>query len=378
MADLPQDSTLSADARPWLASADWPYAYGPPPAKAKLRVEAEDFQVDEVLSFDPIGEGDHVYLQMRKRDTNTRWLAERLAGLAKIQVALIGYAGLKDRRAVATQWFSIPVPPSREPDWRQLEGPDLQILAVSRHPTKLQRRDTLLCNRFVIRLRDVLGEGSEIEGRLELVATHGVPNYFGAQRFGQDLGNLERADALLRRKLGRIDPFHRGLYISAARSHLFNQVLARRVQESTWNQALAGERLIDSAGQLQISDEACGQGPDRLAKLEWHPTGPLWGRGRPLVGHEVGNLEAEVLAPYSAWCYGLEHVGLAQERRALRLCPRDLRWEWEQSDTLVLAFALPAGSYATMVVREVADTEDKLSDGDQGVRVFGLGGRSNT
>lgn len=375
MADFPQDSTLIESTPPWLTSADWPYAYGPPPAKARLRVEAEDFQVEEVLSFNPSGEGDHVYLQVRKRDTNTRWLAERLAVLAKVQVSSVGYAGLKDRRALASQWFSVPVPPSREPDWRLLEGPDFQLLAISRHPTKLQRRDSLLCNRFVIRLRDVAGERPETEGRLERVAAHGVPNYFGAQRFGQDLGNLERADALLRRKLGRVDPFHRGLYISAARSHLFNQVLARRVREGTWNRALPGERLMDAAGQLYAWDGVGGgQEPDR------HPSGPLWGRGRPLVGDEVGKLEEEVLAPFSAWRYGLEHVGLVQERRALRLCPRDLRWEWEQSDTLVLAFALTAGSYATMVVREVADTEEKsaLGDGNQGVRAFGLAGRNNT
>ena len=187
-------------------------------------------------------------------------------------------------------------------------------------------------NSFVIRLRNVTGERTEIDHRLQQINEGGVPNYFGEQRFGFDGNNLQQADQLLarlnqqhtQRRRGRRQQ-HGGIYLSAARSHLFNQVLAQRVIDGIWSSTLV--------------DEA-------------EPTGPLWGRGRNPAVNSVRELEERVLADWQDWRLGLEHSGLQQERRALVLKPEKLQWQWLDND-LELSLVLPPGSYATVVLREI-------------------------
>lgn len=319
-------------------SLDFPFAYGQPIASALFRVEPEDFQVDEHLGFLPSGEGEHVFLHVWKRGENTAWVAERIAELAGVLVMDIGYCGRKDRHAVTTQWFSVYLPKqASELTWTNLNSETIKVLAVSRHHQKLRRGDHS-SNRFQIRLRDVKTEDKELlQYRLEQVFSKGVPNYYGEQRFGNDGNNLQEAQAVLVEGKRIRDKQKRGLILSAARSYLFNQVLSVRVAANDWGIAMGGE-------------------PDSI------PTGPLWGRGRSLSKDRVFDLEENALLPWKDWRNGLEHAGLAQERRALVLKPDSPSYSWNGND-LELNFSLGSGEFATTILREIAYLQTSVKTG---------------
>ena len=332
-----------------------PRAGGPPPVRGVIRGRPEDFQVRERLRFAPAGVGGHVYLRVRKRGVNTEWVARRLAALAGVPARDVGYAGLKDRHAVAEQWFSLPCA-GAEPDWGALAGEDVRVLEVTRHPRKL-RRTAVAANAFSLTLREVAGDQEALLRRGARLAARGAPNYFGAQRFGRDGGNLERAARLL---AGALRPSRhlRGLYLSAARSALFNRVLAARVRAGTWCRILDGEilALAGSRSRFRARPEDEGLAP-RLAAGDLHPTGPLWGRGGDRPEGACGALEGSALAGLEFWCGGLEAAGLDYDRRPLRVIPG--AWSLElEGDRVRLSFTLPAGAYATAVLRELAEVTD--------------------
>lgn len=337
---------------------DWAYAFGKPGCHAWFRCSAEDFVVEEVLGFDPDGEGNHAFLHIRKRNTNTEWLARRLAELAGVPLNDVGYAGLKDRHAVTSQYFTVHLSGKDEPDWRQLDSPEITVLDVTRHRRKL-RRGALRENRFQIILRQLDGECADLESRLQQIAKRGVPNYFGGQRFGHAGGNLERALAMFRGELNERDRHKRSLYLSAARSWLFNMVLSARVERGDWNHPLPGDSLMmngsSSCFTVRLISSEIEQ---RVAAGDLHPSGPLWGRGKPSSLAEALELELAALEGEGALRDGLERAGLEQERRALRLPVNRLNWCFIEETALRLEFALPAGAYATSVLRELVQLKD--------------------
>lgn len=335
---------------------DLPYAFGQPRASATLRATPDDFEVHELLDFEPDGDGDHVLLQIQKRNTNTEWLARQLAKFAQVKQVDVGYCGLKDRNAVTTQWFSINLIKKTEPDWKALESGDLRVLRAEHHRRKL-KRGAHSGNRFVITLRDVQGGAAEIEQRVREVIQHGVPNYFGEQRFGFDAGNVQKAREMFSGKLEIADRHTQGLYLSAARSHLFNIVLAQRVSNGTWNRAFPGDAFIlDGTNSFFVMDELDAATEARVASGDIHPSGPLWGKGVLPCRGVVRELEQLLLEPEVSLREGLEKAGLKQERRALRLPVRDLEASWPEPTALQLRFTLQTGAYATTVIRELVET----------------------
>ena len=312
-----------------LFPLNFAYAYQVLTGSAELKTAPEDFVVVE--EFDEAtfsGVGEHVCLQIRKREQNTRWVAAALAEVAGVAERDIGFCGMKDRRAVTTQWFSV----AQADEWRMppLAIPGCEVLQVVRHQRKL-RRGSHQGSHFAIRLRNVSEsiDSKRIDERLALIAKQGVPNYFGEQRFGIGGQNLVEADRLLRRgRLRKVEGRQR-IFVSAARSYLFNQVLAERVNQNNWLQVLEGEIT---------------------------PQGPLWGRGRSGAKGDLLQLEGRVLADYQLWCNALEHLGLEQQRRNLLLQPQQLEWHWQDRD-LCLSFKLPVGTYATTVLRELLEVD---------------------
>lgn len=324
-----------------------------PEISGTIRVTPEDFQVDEDLGFEPDGAGEHVFLKVRKRNANTDWVARQIARVAGVRPGDVSYAGMKDRNAVTTQWFSVQLPGRDMPDWTPLQSDNLQVQSAVRNSRKL-RRGALRGNRFMLVVRELSGTLSDLEARLQRIVTQGVPNYFGVQRFGHDAGNLDKAEALFKGTLKVRDRHIRGLYLSAARSHLFNQVLSQRVMGGTWNKALPGEALmLNGSHSVFVADTVDATIEQRLAAFDIHPTGPLWGRGTSMARDQALALEQSALADYATFRTGLEHAGLSQERRALRLTVADLTWEFIAGETIQLSFSLPAGTYATSVLREL-------------------------
>lgn len=324
-----------------------------------MRSEASDFRVDEVDSFEPSGEGEHFLIRLEKTGANTAWVASQLARWAGIAPMGVGYAGLKDRHAVTTQRFSLHLPKRQAPDLRTLAIEGVRCVEAHWHSRKLGR-GALAGNRFAIRLREVVGDRDAIEARLDLIAGQGVPNYFGSQRFGRGGDNIEAAQRMFAG--ARVRREQRSILLSAARSGLFNAVLAERIRQGNWNRGLPGEVwILDGRGSIfgPESIDAQAELDERCERGEIHPTGPLWGRGTLRCGADCAELESSIAS--SEWaevCAGLEQAGLNQERRALRLMPRDLAWEWDVTGELLLQFSLPAGCYATAVLNSLGEVED--------------------
>lgn len=353
------DSTAaSIDAAP----ADWarlalepPRALGGPAGTARLRVEPEDFVVEELLGFEPAGAGAHVLLQVRKRCANTEWVAGALAREAGVRPMDVGFAGLKDRHAVTSQYFTVPRGRRSAESWLGHRGEAYEVLTAVAHNRKLPR-GALSANRFRLRLREFVGERVRCESLLAEAAQRGVPNWFGPQRFGHDLSNLTRAFTASLADAGATraarPPRLRPMELSAARSLLFNAVLALRVGTRNWDRLEVGDLAnLDGRNSVFRVARVDAMLAARVAALELHPTGPLHGTGGPQPEAEPGALEREVLGRESPLASAIEAAGARSARRPLRVALRDLRWAFE-GDTLVLGFELRGGSFATAVIRE--------------------------
>lgn len=338
-------------------SLDFQRAGSEPLAKGVLRSEVDDFCVDEDLGFEPSGEGEHVLLQIRKRNLNTDQVAKMLQRCAGVSRRAVSWSGMKDRRAVTTQWFGVHVPGKgmdTEADWGELGDESLELLDVQRHHRKL-RVGTHRGNRFRIRLRE-LDQPELLEVPAQRIQQSGVPNYFGPQRFGRNAANLERAPEVLARPRPKRHDFQRGIMLSAIRSWVFNGYLGSRVQDASWDQCLPGDALqFDGSGSFFRVDEVTGDISGRLECMEVHVTGPMWGAGDLPVGQDALARELQLRETHREFCALMEDAGLRQERRALRLMPRDFSCRLEPSGEASLTFSLPRGAFATAVLREIVD-----------------------
>ncbi|NID07005.1 tRNA pseudouridine(13) synthase TruD [Luteibacter jiangsuensis] len=337
-----------------MNDTELPFAFGAPPLRARLRTAPEDFVVEEILGYEPDGAGEHAFLVVEKRGANTDWVARELARFAGTSPMNVGYAGLKDRHAVTRQAFTVQLPGKADPDWSAFPHAEVSIRSLGRHSRKL-KRGALRGNRFLLVLREIEGDRAGAEARLAAIAARGVPNYFGEQRFGLGGGNVAQARAMFGGR--RVDRDKRSLLLSAARSHIFNGVLAERVAGGTWDAPMDGEIWALEGSRSWFGPEAFNDTlAERLARFDIHPSGPLWGRGDTPAAGAVAELERAVAARDEDLAAGLAGARMDQERRALRLQPRDLAWRWLDDGALEVSFGLPAGAYATTVIRELALT----------------------
>jgi len=311
-----------------------------------------DFRVDELLNWEPSGAGEHVCVQICKQGLTTTDVARRLARAAGIRLSDVGYSGLKDRVGICRQWFSLHMAGKPDPDLSPLLNDACQIESVQRNHRKI-RRGTHRANQFRIVLRDVLDPKNLLDSRLARIAAHGVPNYFGEQRFGWEESNLRLASEWFEAKYKPHSRSERSMLLSAARSQIFNAVLSRRVSDGSWNTLLPGD-VMNLAGSDSIFDAADAAGlSERLIAGDIHPTGPLWGKGELRTAGAARALEQAVATQYSQSAEALEKHGLTQARRSLRLMPDQLHYARPSADVLELQFTLPPGTYATVILREL-------------------------
>lgn len=340
---------------PPLETADLPGAGG------RVGPEPEDFQVDELPLYAPSGAGEHWYVLARKRGKNTQDLVREVARAAGVPDRDVGYAGLKDRHAVTTQWLSVPARAANPASWVLPEGSD--VLQVARHGNKL-RIGHQRGNRFRIRLVGAEAGAADRGGAIvERLRARGLRNYFGAQRFGRRGENLERALSWLReerpRRLGR---FREGLYSSAVQSEVFDRYLTLRAAEGL-DHVLDGEvARLDGKSAVFVAERGTEVTP-RLAEGAVHATGPMIGPKMLAASGRPHALEREAVR-----AAGLDE----RDERALgRWAPgtrRDLLVSLDSlrlttdGDALLVEVELPSGSYATQVVRELT-REPWLDDG---------------
>ncbi len=330
-----------------------PRALSAAPISGRIRSVPEDFIVEELPAFEASGEGEHLLLTIQKRGMNTAFCAQQIARWAGIDERDVSFAGMKDRHALTTQRFSVRIPKKVSPEVSALNNDECTVLDATWHNRKLAR-GALAGNRFKLTLRELIGDITELEQSLQSIKTHGVPNYFGEQRFGQEQGNVEQALGMFKGQ--RVDRAKRSIYLSAARSYIFNQILAQRVQQENWNQALAGEVwMLEGTksifGPESFSDELA----QRLSALDIHPTGAMWGTGELRSQESVAELENKIAEQFPELCAGLAKADLRQERRALRLLAKNIDWQFLSGDVLQLSFELPPGAYATSVLAELGE-----------------------
>lgn len=332
------------------AVAAW--ANGKPTVTARFRASPDDFMVEEQLGWEPGGGGEHLFLLVRKRGLTTAEAAQRIAACAGIPARRVSHAGLKDRQGVCTQWLSVQLPGRGDPDFSSVEGEDFTILRQIRNARRL-RIGSHAGNRFTIVLRDLTDPDRQWQSRLDQVGQGGVPNYFGEQRFSRD--NPFRVVAWFSDEWRPRGHQQRGLLLSTARALLFNRLLSRRVLDGNWNGHVSGDvMLLDGTNSHFAADrEQEAELGRRLRSGDIHPSGPMWGRGEPLTTGEARQREQQLQVDGPLLCAGLEERGLVMQRRSLRLPVRQLECRYESADRVVVTFALPAGAYATSVLREL-------------------------
>jgi tRNA pseudouridine13 synthase len=334
---------------------DPPRAWGAPPVTGTLRAAPEDFIVEERLGYPPDGGRAHRLLWVEKRAANTLDVARDLASAAGCHPAEVGFAGMKDRRAVARQWFSIPAERGPQPP-AGYAGNGFRVLESHAHSRKL-RRGALAGNAFALRVRDAAGDLPGLAARLERLAAQGFPNYFGPQRFGVDGANLERVQAWLDGGWLPRGREARAFLLSTARSIAFQAVLARRVADGSWDRLLPGE-VVNLAGSASVfvAAEPDAELAQRCRAGDVHPTGPLCGEGGLVPAAEAAAVEQAALAQVAPLPERLAAAGMRAERRALRVQPAALRHRHE-GGVLALEFELPRGAYATGLLRELVATQ---------------------
>jgi len=384
--------------------ADTPGAHGPPLFDAIFKREPEDFCVEEELALEPGSAGEHLWIFARKRLLDTADVVALLQRVYTVGSADVGVSGLKDRRAVTEQWFSVRSPLGIAPlDEALAAGEPIAMIGASnrasqgasphavsargqveilrhvRHGRKL-RRGSHRANRFAVVLRDIrprVAAGdpaavsvaetagspefrSRVAARVRQISELGFPNFFGPQRFGRDGRNVERALQHFRQPRKRLSRTQRSLYLSAARSALFNRVLAARVREGSWLRLQVGEPAVLAGSQSffmpsgdNVEPAAGGELRERLALGDIHPSAPWWGRGKPLATGACLEQETALLADAQALREGLEQAGLDQARRATRVLVGVIESRWLDDRSLGLRFSLPSGTFATSLLAEL-------------------------
>jgi tRNA pseudouridine13 synthase len=348
-------TAMSTTATPTTALPALAYFYGKPISTGQLRTEMADFKVFEQLPFKPCGEGEHLLIHIRKTGANTLFVARELAKYFKVKEGLVSYAGLKDRFAVTEQWFGIHVPGKQSYDLGDLTIDGVEVMSYERHNKKL-RTGALTGNCFELTLRNVT-EITALKARWQAISESGVPNYFGEQRFGIEGGNIEKAHALFSGTKVK-DKKKRGMYLSAARSYIFNSVVSERIDQRSFDNLVKGDVCMLAGTQsVFVAEEADDSLKARLVEQDIDITAPMWGAGDLMTTDNPLALEQNIAEKNVDFCLGLPKFGLKQERRKIRLCisQTDLAVD---GDTVKLSFFLPAGCYATTVLRELLAYKD--------------------
>jgi tRNA pseudouridine13 synthase len=332
---------------------EWVTAHGPSLFDASIRNVPSDFQVTENCTIEFTGEGEHDYLWIEKTGTNTHWVEECLAKFAGVPQRDVGFAGMKDRHAITRQWFSVRRVGSI--DWSSFSADGIEILDHQVHRRKL-RRGAHKGNAFKIALRgeEIASHAEQLGERLSLIAKHGVPNYFGEQRFGRGGNNIEMCKSMFAGR--RLSRAKRGIALSTARSLIFNTILDARVRDGSWNSILPGELAnLDGSRSVFAVDAVTDDLRTRCEEKDIHPTASLWGDGSPLATVDVALLETPLADQFPEITAGLAAARVEPASRATRLLVPDLRWEVDD-DVLWLEFSLAQGGYATSVLQEIAKT----------------------
>lgn len=325
-----------------------------PAAGGLFKSVPEDFEVEEIPAYEPsseVGSDEHLFLWVEKRGRSTPDVAKLIARHVGAQERDVSWAGLKDRQGITRQYLCLPS--KFEAKMVGFEAPGVTILRSARHRNKL-KSGHLRGNRFTLVVRDV-NDLEAAKASLEQLKTFGIPNFFGDQRFGRDGENAAKGKAILIAGGRHRDRFERKLFLSAYQSLLFNDVLAQRIRAGTFAKALVGDVLKkhETNGEFVCADAGVDQ--PRVDSFEVSPTGPIFGPSMRSAEGVPGEIEAAALAAENVTVATFDAGGRETEgtRRLFRVPLVGLEVEALPERALRLKFDLPAGAYATVLLREV-------------------------
>jgi tRNA pseudouridine13 synthase len=335
----------------------WQYLSCPPSISGLLKSVPEDFIVREQLGYEPLGEGEHIYLWVQKQGLNTAYLAEEIAKFSQLPLRAVSYAGRKDKHALCEQWFGVHKPGKADYDWNTFNVPGATVLKAVRHNKKL-RTGVLKGNQFELVIREL----SSIEGlqeRLEAVKTHGVPNYFGPQRFGDSKYDPRGSNLLLAEKMLNGEEIRnrnkRSMAISALRSWLFNEFVSARLADNCYVQPLLGDAMsLAGSNSFFSADLIDSNILQRLNKRDIQISAPMWGAGELDTTLNAAEYEHKLIDHHQRIKKTLEELGLKQERRPISLFAENMHWDIGET-SLRISFTLPSGAFATSVLREIVN-----------------------
>lgn len=339
------------------------WLYEKPTCQGRIKVQPDHFVVKENLGFDFAGQGEHFMVKIRKTGENTKFVVNELAKACGVKSRDVSWAGLKDRHAVTEQWLSVHLPGKPDPDLTLFvaEHPGVEVLETTRHDKKLRPGD-LVGNWFQLRLLEI-DKPDELAAKLEQVKCHGVPNYYGEQRFGHSGNNVVKARSWGNDEFRVRDKSKRSFYLSAARSWLFNMVLSTRIEQGNVHSLMLGDSLQNMGEENGFLAETIS--PELQTSIDEgrvNITAPLVGDNALPTQADAEAFELSVIEQEPLLLKLIRDNRMRHERRPLLLKPQEMEWQFD-GDDLVLAFALPAGCFATSVVRELI-MEREREDGD--------------
>ncbi len=323
-------------------------------AQGDIKTKPKDFKVIEHHQVDFTGSGEHLWFNIEKTNSNTAWVATQLASACKVPARQVGFAGMKDRHAVTQQWFSVQLPKISDIELIKDKLPDeITILEHHWHQSKI-KTGQLKFNEFQLVVRNIRGNQADIEYNIIQIKKQGVPNYFGPQRFGHGLNNIQQAKDWFAGKIRINNKKLRGILISTARSQIFNLIVAERIRRRIWDQVIPGDivQLDGSHSWFSASDATETELTERLAAFDIHLTAALWGEDAVQSNEQCAELENSIADTQPEYQSGFISHRVKQDRRAIRICPNDFSHQWHD-DTLHLNFKLKPGAYATCVLREL-------------------------
>lgn len=341
----------------------------------EIKRHPEDFEVEEIPLYEPGGEGHHAYLWVEKCGVTGQHLISDIARHFSVPKRDIGAAGIKDKHALTRQWISIPFFEVKTDDPAELIGPinpRIKVLDARLHRNKL-RTGHLQGNRFRVVVRDLALPGAEalarVEAILEVLRARGLPNYYGAQRFGIGGQTLALGVGLLqgdREAKSRVkrNRFMKRLAISAVQSELFNRVLIERLKQGMLATVMDGDvaQKTDTHGVFAVPADELAECQARLERAEIMLTGPMVGPKMIAPERAAKEFEERVFAEsgFDISLFEQQKRLASGARRPLMVDTGELSVALETRDeqeVLVLGFSLPSGSYATVLLREIMKSD---------------------
>ena len=333
------------------------YPYGAAPCRGQIKQCAEDFRVVEQLGFELSGAGEHLFLYLEKTGLTTQDVINQLADQLGVPARQIGYSGLKDKHAVTRQWISVQLPGCKQiPEITQT--PQLRLLESGWHDKKL-RVGVHKSNCFEIVIRNVAGDCDQVSRVIDSVKATGFANYFGEQRFGTQQDNVAQAIRVLsnRHKSKRLTRHKKSLYLSALRSELFNQILAKRIALGIWQQPVEGDAYLLAGSQSVFSEALTEAIIQRYKELDIHCGISLFGSGESRLTAQALAIEDELFAAHSDITDALLGHELKRSLRANRACVKDLQFEYRPEQAEIhLKVELEKGVYLTTMLNHFIQT----------------------